>query len=74
MEALYRVDEFEFERLTQSFWWDFIMNVAKSKQVNTILEKFPYQETNFMRPLDRFDCHNKNQCGKGTKYIPMNMC
>lgn len=50
------------------------MNVSKTKQISTILEKFPYQETNFMRPLHQFDCHNTNQCGIETKSIPKNVC
>ena len=39
IEALYRVNEFEFERLTQSFWWSVIMNVSYTRSVEVALLK-----------------------------------
>lgn len=76
VEALYRVHEFEFERLTQSFWWNFIMNVSVSMNSQSIHEKFPLEaeDPNFARPFVRFDCFKTNSCGKGTKKIPDSFC
>ena len=76
LEALYRVDDFEFERLTQSFWWTFLMNVSQSQRSETIQEKFPLEseEIEFMRPKEWFSCHQSNSCGRGTKRIPKSSC
>jgi len=76
VEALYRVDEFEFERLTQSWWWSFIANVSSTMSVNAVLEKFPLEseDSNFARPLVPFDCWKTNSCGTGTKKVPKSSC
>lgn len=76
VEALYRVEEFEFERLTQSFWFEFINNVSISKSSKTILEKFPIgsEATDFTRPAKPFTCWETNTCGPGTKRIPKQSC
>jgi hypothetical protein len=76
VEALYRVEEFEFERLTQSFWWDFILDISRTKSSSKILEKFPLEaeDPTFTRPLEKFTCHKTNSCGKGTKRIPKSFC
>jgi hypothetical protein len=39
VEALYRVDEFEFERLTQSFWHALIGKVARSTSPQPLFDK-----------------------------------
>eukprot|EP01042_Synura_sphagnicola_P005528 gene5528-7055_t len=59
VEALYRAPEFEFERLTQSFWWTFIMNVSRSSSIDTVLDKFPRysEDATLLRPFERFTCH-----------------
>jgi hypothetical protein len=76
VEALYRADEFEFERLTQSFWYGVIANVSYSKSVQPMLDKFPMEAElpNFARPKVPYACSNTNTCGKGTKRTPRNMC
>lgn len=76
VEALYRVEEFEFERLTQSFWWTFIMNVSTTRSSQTVYDKFPPEadDPSFVRPFEYFNCHQDNSCGPGTKRIPVNMC
>ena len=75
VEALYRADDFEFERLTQTYWWNFIMNVSSSRSSETIEYSFPYsaEKPNFMRPLERFDCRG-NKCGADVKSIPQQTC
>ncbi len=76
VEALYRADDFEFERLTQSFWWSFIANVSVTMDTQTVLDKFPLQseDPGFTRPYERFDCWKTNSCGAGTKRIPQTFC
>lgn len=76
LEALYHAKEFEFERLTQSFWWSVFANVSVSMSIDPLLEKFPMEaeKPNFARPLARFDCWRTNSCGLGTKRIPERSC
>ena len=76
VEALYRADDFEFERLTQSFWWSFIANVSVTMSTQTVLDKFPPQseDPSFARPFVPFDCWKTNSCGVGTKRIPKSSC
>ncbi len=76
VEAVYRADEFEYHRLTQSFWFSAILNVSRSKSVQTILDMFPMsaEEPNFSRPREPFTCHESGNCGKGTNRIPKKSC
>ncbi len=76
VEALYQADNFEFERLKQSFWWSFIANVSVTMDSQTVLDKFPAhaEDSNFMRPMVPFDCWKTNSCGAGTKRIPKSSC
>ena len=39
VEALYRVDEFEFERLRQSYWHALIGKVARSTSSQPVFDK-----------------------------------
>lgn len=39
VEALYRVDEFEFERLTQSYWHALIGKVAHTSSSQPVFDK-----------------------------------
>jgi hypothetical protein len=76
VEALYRVNEFEFERLTQSFWYSVIYNVSDSHSVQPMLDKFPMRAElpNFARPKVPYSCSNAGTCGAGTKRTPKNYC
>ena len=76
VEALYRVNEFEFERLKQSFWFEVIMNVSNSKSLATLLMKFPpeSEDPTFTRPKVPYPCGTTNTCGPGTKRIPKSSC
>ena len=80
VEALYRAEagEFEFERLTQSFWWTFVMNVSTSMSQDAISAKFPpsqSEDAGFARPRVPFDCGVKGErCGPGTKRTPATSC
>ena len=85
VEALYRASagDFEFERLTQSFWWSFVMNVSTSAGISAqaaqeaINAKFPPQseDPTFARPLIPYNCgQNGMLCGFGTKRTPRSSC
>ncbi len=76
VEAIYRADDFEFERLKQSFWLDVIANVSYSKSTQPLLDAFPMEaeEQDFVRPKVPYECGKTGTCGKGTKRIPKNSC
>jgi len=78
VEALYRADEFEYERLRQSWWFGFIGNVSATMSVDTIIDKFPMEaeEQGFARPREPYDCGrtNPHTCGEGTKRTPARSC
>lgn len=76
VEAIYRADEFEFERLTQSFWIDLIHHVSITKSSQRLYELFPMtaEDLTFTRPLIPYNCTLPNTCGKGTKRTPKEYC
>ncbi len=76
IEALYRVDDFEFERLTQSFWYSVIANVSATMSTQSLLDKFPMHAElpNFSRPRVPYECGKTNTCGKGTNRTPKSSC
>jgi hypothetical protein len=73
---VYRRDDFEYERLSQSFWYEVIYNVSAAKSTAPLLEKFPMraEKKNFMRPKEPFSCAKTDGCGVGTKRTPKNYC
>jgi hypothetical protein len=76
VEAMYRLKDFEFNRLTQSFWWSAIANISSMRTTQPLLDTFPMAavDENFARPRELFDCHTKGTCGTGTKRIPKKSC
>jgi uncharacterized protein (DUF433 family) len=76
VEALYRADDFEFERLTKSFWETVAANVSATMSTQTLLDKFPMhaEEPNFTRPRVPYSCGLTDTCGVGTKRIPKSSC
>ena len=66
-------DEFEFERLTQSFWWKIISNVSSSKSSQPLMDVFPMkaQDTRFMRPKENYICDDPKKCEMRT---PKKLC
>ena len=81
VEAVYRAEghEFEFQRLTQSWWFSFIMRVARAQTTDAVLESFPLEaeDPTFTRPAVPFVCEEKDgksNCGEGTKRTPRNSC
>ena len=77
IEAIYRVDDFEYERLKQSYWYSVIHNVSTSRSVTPMLEKFPMraEKQNFVRPLVPFYCGDDNEyCGEPRIRTPKHSC
>ncbi len=76
IEALYRAKDFEFKRLTQTYWYSVMTNVSASKSVVPLLDAFPYsaEDPNFARPRVPYPCGKTNTCGKGTKRTPRVSC
>ena len=78
VEAVYRADEFEFERLTQSFWYNVISNVSTTRSMQPMLDKFPMsaQDVDFCRPRVPYPCGQTRPttCGPGTKKTPRSFC
>jgi len=79
IEAVYRAqeNEFEFQRLTQSFWYSFLMRVSHTQSVETVLQAFPAEaeDSMFTRPAEPFDCGSGGkQCGPNTKRTPRESC
>lgn len=76
VEALYRADDFEFERLTQGFWDTIIANVSATMSTQTLLDKFPMdaEKPNFARPRVPYECGVTGTCGVGTKNTPKSSC
>lgn len=77
VEALYLADEFEYQRLTQSWWLSFIASVSTSNSSQPLFDAFPAQsqDSNFVRPLVPFSCgFGGKYCGPGTKSTPTSSC
>jgi len=77
IEAIYRVDDFEYERLKQSYWYSVIHNVSTSRSVTPMLEKFPMraEKQSFVRPLVPFYCGDDNEyCGEPRIRTPKHSC
>jgi hypothetical protein len=76
VEAVYHRDDFEYERLTQSFWYEVIYNVSAAKSTAPMLDRFPMraEKKNFARPKEPYECGKTDTCGPGTKRIPKNYC
>jgi hypothetical protein len=66
VEAVYRREEFEFERLRQSYWYSVIYNVSVTGHAGPMIDKFPMEAETpyFVRPFDPFYCGKNNElCG-----------
>jgi hypothetical protein len=76
VEALYRADEFEFQRLTQGYWNTIVANVSATKSTQTLLDAFPMkaEKPNFARPRVPYACGVTGTCGEGTKRTPKSSC
>lgn len=87
IEAIYRTmkGDFEFQRLTQSYWYSLIMHISRTKTLDSILDRYPMhpiEKQNFTRPVHAFQCGSADEtgimgmqgCGKETKRPPIEIC
>ncbi len=76
VEAIYYADDFNYEKLTQSYWYGAIYNISASMRVSTITDMFPMHATdpNFGRAREPYSCSHTNTCGPGTRRIPKTSC
>ena len=77
VEALYRANEFEYVRLTNQFWQNFIWNVSSTMSAEALYDLFPLEaeDITFTRPAEPYDCGERmEKCGPGTKRTPKSSC
>lgn len=76
IESIYRLDEWEFDRLTSHYWNRLLYLVSETSNITHMTHRhpiFPEDET-FTRPLVPFDCDKLGGCGPGTKRVPKRSC
>jgi len=58
IEALYRVDQWEFKRMSKGYWMDLIHNVSQTNSFMPLMDAHPISvvDTGFTRPLIPFSC------------------
>ena len=76
MCPVYRVDEFAFDRLQESYWTELIHRVSVEKNISVMLANHPTHATDpgFARPREYYNCEKMGGCGPGTKRTPRNVC
>lgn len=77
VEALYRAPDFEWHKLNQHWWYDFVMNVSVTSSSQTVYDAFPpkAEDATFTRPRVRYDCGaDMEKCGPGTLRTPRKYC
>lgn len=77
VQAIYDIDQFEFERLQQSYWYGVIYNVSQAKDAAPMLDKFPMlaETPRFVRPFQPFHCGDSNElCGEPGIKTPKQSC
>jgi hypothetical protein len=74
IEALYRVNDWDYDRITTRHWQRLISEVSFSGSIDFMLDKHPVEAMDiyFTRPLVPFSC--SNGCGAGTKRTPVKSC
>jgi hypothetical protein len=74
VEALYRAGDWEYDRLTISYWTKLITEVSYSGKIDYAMERHPMSaiDEGFTRPLVPFSCDRG--CGVGTKRTPKKSC
>jgi hypothetical protein len=76
VEAIYRADEWEYERLTMKFWRDTVFEVARTEDISFFMNRHPMKaiDPTFTRPLVYYNCEQMGGCGPNTKRTPKNIC
>jgi len=67
VEAMYRASDFQYHRLTMSYWYTVILNVSSSRSLLPVLEAFPLEaeDQGFTRPREVYECGKRGDCGNG---------
>ena len=77
VQAIYDIDEFEYQRLQQSYWYGVVYNVSRARSAKPMLDMFPMiaETPNFVRPFKPFYCGDNNEfCGEPAIRTPKNSC
>ncbi len=77
VEAIYRADEWEYERLTLPFWKNMMREASESESSEPFFRRFPIESVlkGFIRPQFPFDCDKMGGCGKEiTSRTPKEYC
>lgn len=76
VEALYRVDEWDYTRLTRKHWQDLVFQTSVTESLDYVMERHPMSavDANFTRPYQYFSCDKMGGCGPGTKRTPHSVC
>lgn len=76
VEALYRIDEWDYTRITERHWQRIIYMASRTGNIDYMLKLHPMEaeDPTFTRPLIPFDCEKIGGCGAGTKRVPKRSC
>ena len=76
VEALYRADEWDYTRMTESYWQRLIFEASLKGNIDHLMRLHPMEavDMSFTRPLVPFDCDAMGGCGVGTKRVPKKYC
>jgi hypothetical protein len=76
VEAIYRADEWEYNRLTRKYWQDLVYQTSITENLDYVMERHPMRavDEDFMRPYTYFNCKRMGGCGPDTKRTPYNNC
>ena len=90
VEAMYRIDEWEYQRLTVAWWERLLYQTSVDGNSDYLMQNHPMDagekccscayinvfivDTGFTRPLVPFDCVAMGGCGAGTKRTPRVSC
>lgn len=74
VEALYRVDNWQYARMTKRWYERLMYDVAETGSIESLLRLHPMgaEDRTFTRPLVPFQC--EGGCGVGTKRTPVTSC
>ena len=84
VEALYRADQWEYNRMTVKWYERLVYEVAERASSEPLYQKHPVsaEDVSFTRPLVPFTCYgytnngtvSKLRCGEGTLRTPAKQC
>jgi len=76
VEVMYRADEWEYERISYTWWSKLLHEVSNAGNDEALQRLHPYSvhDATFTRPLIPFNCEKIGGCGPGTKRVPKKSC